>query len=90
MFDLFEYDAFDAADVVDVRNNPLPDLPAEGADESGIARRNFQKLARTFALVAEHAASKQAQLNALEAPPVEFYCVSWCFLDVQCRHGNPE
>jgi hypothetical protein len=40
-------------------------------------------------VVVEHATAEQTQLHALEAPPVELR-VSWCFLNVQCRHGNPE
>ena len=71
MLDLLEDHALDAADVVDIGDDALADLAAERADEGGVAGRDFEQLAGAFALVGEHAAAEQAELNALEAPPVE-------------------
>jgi hypothetical protein len=87
---LLDDDAFDATDVVDIGYDALADFTAERADKSGVAGGNFKKLTWALALVVEHAAAEQAELNALKAPPVYLYRVSWRFLNVQCRHGNPD
>ena len=64
-------------------------LAAERADEGGVAGRDLEQLAGAFALVGEHAAAEQAELDALKAPPVDLE-ICYGFLNFQCRHGNPE
>ena len=67
---LLDDDALEPPDAVDIGDDALADLAAEGADEDRLAGRDLDQLAGAFAPVREHATAEQIELNPLEAAPV--------------------
>ena len=89
VLDLLQDHALDAADVVDIGDYPLADLAEKGLTKDGVAGRNLEQLAGAFAPVGEHATAEQAELNALETPPVEIGNVCECSVASNAGMATP-
>ena len=88
MLDPLDNGALKATDIVHVGYNLFARLTTERAHEHRIARRYLDELAGALAAVGEHAATEQADLDALIAAPVALRQPNR-LLCLQSRHGNP-